>query len=175
MFNCSAAIYKKEKSRRLQCHHTGLVIQGIVQESGRHHWSDRKPYTGSSLCAAVQLLDCKEPQTLKINGWSDTLKLIRAAVEWSGYLFLIIQCFLAITVLGMENIWWSHSCRKGRNVISSFVFIFEELFWSFIIFNLFVSLFYDISFILFLMHGVLLLNRHQDHHYHIHYPTKINH
>lgn len=38
-------------------------------------------HMGFSPHAAAQMLACKEPRTLKINIWSDTLKLIRGSSE----------------------------------------------------------------------------------------------
>lgn len=46
-----------------------------MQGSGRHRCSDHESDTASS----VQMLACKEPRILKINVWSDTLKLIKGS------------------------------------------------------------------------------------------------
>lgn len=104
MFDCFATI----KKIAVLYHHRGLVIQSIVQDSGRHRRSDHKPYMGSSPCAAVQLLACKEPRTLKFNGWSDKLKLIKSS---SSVIWISVSNYTAHSC---------HNCLKdGKYLVTS--------------------------------------------------------
>lgn len=80
----------------------------MVQESGRRHCSDQESDMGFSLRAAVQMLACKEPRTLKINVWSDTLKLIKGSSR---------EIWVSVS---NHRVYFCHNCFKdGKYLVTS--------------------------------------------------------